>query len=281
VLREALAVYRRYFGALVLTCAVALLPANLLAVGAVVFGLAALGSGGLAEAQTHSQQIHEKQQDLLEKPPPSSEARDERARQLGREAFEGGAAFDARDLFGNLFPFAYATAIVAGLLLAGLFLAHAAAVPLVLGFLDGTPAGPGHAWAVVGSRFGALVATGVLGAALAAFGAVFFIVPGLVLAAGFSLAAPLVILEGLSGRAALERSWSLLRGRWSKALLLWALIAGFSVLGSAAAALLPPGPWRPAVSTAIRVLLYPLPLAGLVLLYREASQYMRRTSAPG
>ncbi|TMA45967.1 MAG: hypothetical protein E6J82_00970 [Deltaproteobacteria bacterium] len=281
MLREALAVYGRHFGTLVLTCAVALLPANLLAAGAVVFGLASLGSGGFAEAQTHSEQIQQKQQDLRDKPPASTEARDERTRQLGREAFEGGAAVDARHIFENLLPIAYATAIVAGLLLAGLFLAHAAAVPLVLGFVERKTAGPGHAWAVVASRLGALFGTGLLGAALVALGAVFFILPGVVLAAGFSLAPPLVILEGMSGRAALERSWRLLGGRWAHAFLFWALIVAFSVLGSAAAALLPAGPWRPAASTLIRVLLYPLPLTGLVLLYRDATQYMRRTSASG
>jgi len=281
VLREALALYRRHFGALVLTCAVALLPANLLAAGAVVFGLASLGTSGFAEARTHSEQIQQKQQDLRDKPPVNPEARDERARQLGREALEGGAAFDLRHVFGNMLPIAYATAIVAGLLLAGLFLAHAAAVPLVLAFTERKTAGPAHAWAVVASRIGPLVATGLLGAVLVALGAVFFVLPGLLLAAGFSLAPPLVILEGVAGRAALERSWGLLRGRWAHALLFWALIVVISVLGSAAAGLLPPGPWRPAVSTLIRVLLLPLPVTGLVLLYRDAAQYMRRTSAPG
>jgi len=281
VLREALALYRRHFGALVLTCGVALLPANLLAAGAVVFGLSSLGSGGIAETRTRGEQIQQKQQELRDKPPASAEAHDERTRQLGREALEGGTTFDARHLFGNLVPIAYATAIVAGLLLAGLFLAHAAAVPLVLGFVERKAAGPAHAWAVVASRIGALVVTGLLGAALVALGAVFFILPGLVLAAGFSLAPPLVILEGVSGRAALERSWWLLRGRWAQALLLWALLVVFLVLGSVAAAMLPAGPWRPAASTVIRVLLCPLPLTGLVLLYRDAAQYMRRTSAPG
>jgi hypothetical protein len=281
VFRETLALYSRHFGALVLTCAVALLPANLLAAGAVVFGLASLGSGGFAEARTHSEQIQQKQQDLRDRPPPSSEAREERTRQLGREAFEGGAAFDAQHIVGNLLPIAYATAIVAALLLAGLFLAHAAAVPLVLGFVERKSTGPAQAWAVVASRIGALFGTGLLGAALVALGSIFFILPGLVLAVGFSMAPPLVILEGVSGRVALERSWRLLRGHWAQALLLWTLIVVFLVLGSAAAVLLPPGPWRPTASTLIRLLLCPFPLAGLVLLYRDASQYMRRISAPG
>ena len=49
--------------------------------------------------------------------------------------------------------------------------------------------------AVVASRIGPLLATGVPGALLVALGALFFIVPGLVLAIGFSLAAPIVVLE--------------------------------------------------------------------------------------
>ena len=81
---QSLSLYRRHFGALVFTCAVALLPANLLAAGAVVFGLASLNSGGVAETRTHTEQVQEKQRDLRESPPATSEARDERARQIGR-----------------------------------------------------------------------------------------------------------------------------------------------------------------------------------------------------
>ena len=276
----ALALYRKHFAAVILTCAVALVPASLLATGVVAFGLGALGSGGVAEARTHTEQIHQKQQDLQEKPPPTSEA-NQRAQQLGREAFEGGAAFDMRHVFGNLVPVAYATAMVAALLLAGLFLAHAATVPLVLAFVRGETSGPAHAWSVVGSRIGKLAVTGLLGAALVALGALFFIVPGFVLAAGFSLAPPLVILEGLSGRAALERSWRLLHGRFARALFFWALIVVFSVLASATAVVFRAGRWEPVIATLIRIVLYPFPLIGLVLLYADATQYMRRSSAPG
>ncbi|HXL40658.1 MAG TPA: hypothetical protein VN928_08905, partial [Myxococcales bacterium] len=134
MIAQSLSLYRRHFGTLVFTCAVALLPANLLAAGAVVYGLAFLSSGGLAEARTHTEQVQEKQRDLRESPPATSEARDERARQLGRDALEGnaGATLDALQFLRGLVPVAYATAIAAALLLAGLFLAHAALVPLVL-----------------------------------------------------------------------------------------------------------------------------------------------------
>jgi len=268
MLAEAFALYRRHFGALVLTCALALVPANLLAAGAVLFGIASLGSAGVAEAQTtHAEQVQKKQRDLQERPPTSDADRDARVQQIGREALEGRSAFDVRTYFRNLIPIAYATAIIAAILLAGLFLAHAALVPLVLHLERGKRTGPAHAWAVVASRLGALLWTGMLAAALVALGALFFIVPGVVLAAGFSLAAPIVVVERISGRAALERSWALLRCHWGETLLLWILILAFTVLASAASARAPAGPWRPIISTVLRMVLYPLPLTGLVLLY--------------
>jgi hypothetical protein len=273
VISQSLSLYRRHFGTLVFTCAVALLPANVLAAGAVVFGLAALSTGGVAEPRTHSEQVQEKQRDLRESPPPTAEARDERARQIGREALEGnaGATFDALHFLRELIPVAYATAIAAAVLLAGLFLAHAALVPLVLELTQGRPAGPAQAWAAAGSRIGPLVVTGLLAALLVAVGSLFFIVPGLVLAAGFSLAPPIVVLEGAYGRAALENSWRRLRCHWGTALSLWALIAVFTVLASALAALAPPGPWRPVTAAVVRMVLYPLPLVGLALLYRKVT----------
>ena len=269
---EALALYGKHFGALVLTCALALLPATFLAAGAVRFGLATLGGGDFSDAHSHTEQIHEKQRELLEKPPASEQARTERVRQLGREALEGGAAFNARHLLDKAIPIGFETAIFVLLLLAGLFLAHTAAVPLVLELSRGKCVGPAHAWAAAGSCIGAVLLTASLSAALVVFGALFFVIPGFILAAGFSLAAPLVVVEGLRGRAALERSWRLLEGHWGQALWMWILIVAFSVLASGAARLLPPGPWRPIASALIRALFYPLPLTGLVLIYRDVKR---------
>jgi hypothetical protein len=270
MLSRAFSLYRKHFGALVLTCALAILPANLLAAGAAAFGIASLGADGVAETRTHAETINEQQRDLQEKPPPNVEDRDERARQIGREAFQVPSAFDVRQYARELIPIAYATAVVAAILLAGLFLAHAAMVPVLLEREAGKSAGPARAWAVVGSRFWALLWTGLLAAALVAVGAVCFILPGLALAAGFSLAAPIVLLERISGKAALERSWHLLRGHWGEAFVHWSVILLVTALASMAAARAPVGPWRPIISTAIRLFLYPLPLTGLVLLYCRA-----------
>ncbi|HZX93621.1 MAG TPA: hypothetical protein VFE90_03835 [Myxococcales bacterium] len=276
---RALVLYRRHFASLVLTCAVALVPANLLAAGTVAFGLASLGKRGVAETRGSSPAVQGQPpaaQDSL----PSSQQ--DRAQQLRVDAADGGAREDVNAFFGAILPVAYATLVVAALLLAGLFLAHAAAVPLVLELSEGRPAGAAHAWAGVGARFPAVAATGVLGAVLVAVGTLCFVLPGVLLATGFSLAVPIAMEEGVSGRAALEKSWRGLHGRWGTALGMWALILAFSVLASLAAAAAPAGPLRPLIAALVRVLLYPLPLAGLVLLYLDArGQYMRRISAPG
>ncbi len=270
MLAQALSVYRRHFGALVFTCALSLVPANLIAAGAVVFGLASFGAGGVAETRTPSQELSEKQRELQEKPPPTADARDERASLLKREAFSRGQTTTvALPSLRGLLPIAYATAIVAALLLVGLFVAHAAIVPLVLE-RRAASAGPEQACAVVGSRIGAVLGTGVVAALLVALGALFLVVPGLVVAVGFSLAPSIVVCQGISGREALERSWRLMGGHWGEALFWWILILVFSVLASAVAGAMPPGPWRPVSSTLVRVILYPLPLVGLVLLYRKS-----------
>src|SRR3989442_12283115 len=75
VTAEALALYGKHFGALVLTCAIALLPATLLAAGALRFVPAALRRGDFSDARSHSEQIHEQHRELLEKPASSEQAR--------------------------------------------------------------------------------------------------------------------------------------------------------------------------------------------------------------
>jgi len=265
MLSEALSIYRTHFAVLVVTCALALLPAGFLMAGAVVFGVAKLGTGGAAEARTQTQPAQEQQRKLAEKPPGAPAGGDLRVKQLGRKAVEGSTTFDP-DFLRVTLPLAYTVLITVALLLAGLALAHAAVVPLVLG----VAAGPTRAWAVVASRIHALVWTEICGVLLVALGSLFFLLPGIALAVGFAFTVPVTMSEGISGRAALGRSWSLMRGHWVPALGIFALIAGLTALAWAASMLSPPGPWRTAISTGIRLLTYPLPLVALVLLYQRA-----------
>src|SRR3954471_5438476 len=107
MLSRAFDLYRRNLGALVLTCGLSLIPANLLMSGAVMFGLATMGAGGVAEARTHTEQVLDKQRKLDERPPDTLEDRELRVRQIGREALEGQAAFNA-NLLHDLLPISYA-----------------------------------------------------------------------------------------------------------------------------------------------------------------------------
>lgn len=268
MLPQALAIYRRHFALVVLTCALSLVPANLLTAGAVVFGLATLNTEGVAEARTPSQDKPEKTRYLQEKSPAAGE-REERVRQLGRAAVQGDSTFDA-EVLRKALPVAYAVLIAVLLLLAGLLLSLAALVPLVRDLQAGTPTGSAHAWAVVGSRFGALAWTALLAVPLVAVGAVLCVLPGIAVAVGFAFAVPVAMSESVSGRAALERSWMLVRRHWVPVLGVWALIALFTLLASGVSMLAPPGLWRPVVSGAVRLIAYPLPLLALVLQYERA-----------
>lgn len=253
MLAEAFAIYRKRFGALVLTCALALIPANLLMAGTVLVGVAGIGTASTAEVQ-------EKTQDLQQRP---ADERKTQLRQLAHEAMDSGGAFTAR----NGLQLAYAVLIVVAILLVGIALAHAAIVPLVLG----TASGPAGAWAAVATRLRELGSTVVLAVPIVAIASLFCVVPGVIAAVGFGLAIPAAMSERLPGKAALERSWNLMRGHWGEALAIWALIAAFTIVASLASRSVPPGPWRAVVSGVVRLVTYPFPLVALVLLYVNTS----------
>jgi hypothetical protein len=67
-----------------------------------------------------------------------------------------------------------------------------------------------HAW----DRFGALLGVSLLTGLGVGVGALFLIVPGIVLFTRWSLAVPVVMLEGLGPRAAMRRSRELVRGHF-------------------------------------------------------------------
>src|SRR5262249_4398917 len=63
-------------------------------------------------------------------------------------------------------------------------------------------------------RFGALLGVSILTGLGVGLGFLLFIVPGVILFTRWSLSVPVVMLEGLSPRAAMRRSSELVRGRW-------------------------------------------------------------------
>ena len=71
----------------------------------------------------------------------------------------------------------------------------------------------------IGTVFPTLMLGGLVYAFSVAAGLLLFIIPGLILTARWCLFAPFVVLEGMSGREARARSWTVVRGRTGRVLL--------------------------------------------------------------
>jgi hypothetical protein len=67
------------------------------------------------------------------------------------------------------------------------------------------------AYAALKRRFRALVTTTILSGLISMLGLVLFVIPGVIFFINYSLSAPVVMMEGLSGRAALRRSKALVK----------------------------------------------------------------------
>jgi hypothetical protein len=125
-------------------------------------------------------------------------------------------------------------------------------------------------WMLLFRRLGKLLSAVIPAAFLVALGFVFFVIPGLVLGLLFAFVSPVVLIEGIGGRAALERSVTLVRSDWLRVALL-VLVFGIlrGVAQILASALIP----RTAIFASslfgdlITMILLPVPVLGMVLLY--------------
>jgi hypothetical protein len=261
VLARAFAIYRRNFAAVLATAAIALLPADLLASGAVRLGTVALG--GSAEPRGSEPKVEH----LRQTPP--GEPRADAAKQLSKDAIEPPPP--AFDKLRPVFMLIYAGLIVTVVLIAGIALAHAALSTLVLDLDASRPTSPHKAWAAIAHRLGPLASTCILGLGSIAIGTVFCLLPGVALAVAFSLAAPVTMVEGVGGRAALERSWRLMKGHWPVVSGLFVLLVAFGALGVWVSSLTHGSlAVKQITSALVRLITFPLPLIALVLLYAKA-----------
>jgi hypothetical protein len=279
VFSDAVAMARGRLGAIYATAALALVPAYVVGGGLVFVALA----HARAEMTGFSR----------------GEAFAERSRALPADATAG----ERRDVLteakeaGAPRPRSASLAIAAAaggallVLLAGLFFAQAALLPVAVGISR-----PGAAWAAVAARFAALGATIAAALTVVALGFVACAAPGLFAAFAFSLAASAAVAEGLSGFAALHRSWQLIRRVWPEQLAIVIASAGaVGLLTIVAGSLLGEGAVlaHAVVDAAIAAVVLPLPAFASVALYvraraeaegkpvAELLQYIRRTSAPG
>jgi hypothetical protein len=157
-------------------------------------------------------------------------------------------------------------------------LAFAVSVPLTGGAvtiavadrLGGGSTGWLEAWMLLLGRLGRLLAAIVPAAGLIAIGLVLWVIPGLVVAFCFALVAPVAVIEGLGGAAALKRSFDLVRGDWLRVALLLAFFLALTWLARLLADLIVPDTaifMTHLVGDLLTLAVLPLPLTAVALLY--------------
>jgi hypothetical protein len=158
------------------------------------------------------------------------------------------------------------------------FFLYGIIVPLTNGALTiaaadrilGGQAGWREVWMLLFRRLGKLLSAVVPAAIIVVIGCFFFLVPGLILALLFTLVSPVVLVEGLSGRAALERSTTLVRSDWLRvALLLLAFAVVRWVAQLVASIFVAPTAifLGSLLGDLITMVMLPVPVLGTVLLY--------------
>ena len=134
---------------------------------------------------------------------------------------------------------------------------------------------PVAAWGQVGRRVAPLLLTSIIASLAVMLGLVFLVVPGLVLAFLFAFAAPVVMLENKGGVAALKRSIALVLANLVPTFIVLLVLVPPTLVASVIGWLIIPNSWVFAHALAqglLSVIVFPLPIIGLVLLYRGARE---------
>ena len=271
MLAAAFRLYRSRAGAFLVTTAIALLPAHVLktaVVAALRYRIApALDSGPVVrEPEERQERLRGSAAAGELSGPPSTETRLERA-------LAAISDLPAPRALQRAFTGSLLLAASLPLLAAGIYLALAALLPLVLASQRGTWMSASDAWALVGARIGPLFATIALATCLSMLGIVLLLLPGLALLFAFCFAAPVTLLEGKRGLEALRRSIALSSGVLPEIIAIALVFVAVRVGAAAVAALLlPPDALvsRLLLEDGISILLFPLPIAALALLYEQA-----------
>jgi hypothetical protein len=279
ILQEALAFYRKHASALLLTCAVLFVPASIVkscALAAITGPVVAAELSAERMNDLRGHELDEARQRLQDAYQRHADKGTIAERQADVERISKELERLAATLMGGF------TVMILGFL--GKFLTvlivHGVVVSLTNGALTiavadrliGGQVGWREAWTWLVGRAPQLLSAVIPAALLVAFGYVFFFIPGVVLALLFAFVAPVVLLEGRRGRAALQRSAELTGSDWLRVVLLVIAIAVLRWLAEVVAGILVP---RSAiflgslVSDLLTMAVLPLPVIGLVLLYLD------------
>lgn len=283
ILVEAFRLYRLHAKALLVTCALLFVPASLVksfALAAIAGPTADVASTALADFQALTKQVAETRGELAD-----ARARHADAQTIARlQAEEQALVQDmtartvaaARDRVGSVGVF------VLGLLgtLVTAFFLYGIVVPLTNGALTiavadrvlGGNAGWREIWMLLLRRLGMLLSALLPAALVIALGFVCFVIPGMVMAFLFAFVSPVVLVEGIGGRAALRRSIDLVRSDWLRTAL---VVFVFGIINTAARILANAVTPHSAVfldsfiGDLLMMVLLPVPVLGAVLLYLD------------
>jgi len=125
-------------------------------------------------------------------------------------------------------------------------------------------------WMLLFRRLGQLLSAVVPAAIVVTIGCVFFVIPGLILALLFAFVSPVVLIEGLGGRAALERSSALVRSDWLRVALVLMTFAVVRFVAQLVARIFvaPTAIFAGSLlSDLFTMVMLPIPVLGTVLLY--------------
>jgi hypothetical protein len=281
ILKEAYDLYRKHARALLLTCAVLFVPASVvkscamaaimapsLAAASAVEQTASLQAGDLEASRNALQEAYKNHADA----PTIEKLQAEQARvlkELGRRSMlAAGAAMGGFTIF---------ILTLLGTLVTAFFV-YGVVVPLTNGALTisvadrilGGDAGWREVWMLLFRRLGPLLTAVIPAAFLVAFGFVLFFVPGIILGLLFAFVSPVVLIEGLRGRAALRRSAELVSSDWLRVAIMILVLGVMRWFAQLLAGLLVPHSALfigSLFGDLVTMVFLPLPVLGMVLLY--------------
>jgi hypothetical protein len=280
ILTEAWRLYKTHARALITICALLFVPASIVkscAVSAIMGPAIAAGTaaGGLvggeaAELEASRVALQEAYQRHADKATLERLQADQARllQEFGRRSMAAaGAAMGSFTLF---------VLGILGTLVT--FFIYAVTVPLTNGALTiavadrvtGGAAAWREVWMLLFRRLGPLLSAIIPAAFITAFGFVFFIIPGLVLGLLFAFVSPVVLIEGLRGRAALRRSVELVSADWLRVAIMIIVLAVLRWLAQLVAHVLVPASALFVGSLfgdLVTLFFLPLPVLGMVLLY--------------
>ena len=279
-LGEAFQLYRNHAQALLLTCALLFVPASLVksCALAVVLGPTVAAFNPTEELQSIARDAETARQALADayarQADPETIARLQRENRQRLDHVTERALGAARGTFGNMGVFFLG---ILGTLITAFFL-YGIIVPLTNGALTisvadrilGGQAGWREVWMLLFRRLDKLLGAVIPAGLLIALGTVCLVIPGLVLAFLFIFVSPVVLVEGLSGRAALRRSVELVKSDWLRVALVALVFGVLHAVASMLAGLLIPHSaifMDSLISDLITMVLLPIPVLGTALLY--------------